>query len=145
MIVFYSLVVMLFGIAARITSWRAGRMERRFVRFATRADELAKELSRRGGNTSHPDPLASARRQYELGRIVQIRDRYAEKYDAWEGRAVTCRKLKLRMLAAKGRVVPYLFGVADVVGVVALLSAGGIVDPSHLRHAFEAARMIVAR
>jgi hypothetical protein len=145
MILFYSLLVTLFGIAARITGWRASRMERRFVRYAAQADQLAKDLSRRGGNNSLPDPLANARRQYELGRLVQIRDRYADRYDVWEGRATRFRKLRLRMLAAKGRLIPYLLGVGDVVGAIALLTAGGIVDPAHLRHAVETARMIVMK
>ena len=145
MILLYALVVLLLGLAAFVTGRRARTMERKFIRAAAQADALAKEMNYRGGNNSSPDPLRIAKRQFELGRLVQARDRLETKYDTWEGRAETCRKLRYRLRNCRGRFLPYVFGVIDVVGVFALATVFGIVDQTQLRQAFEAARTVVSR
>jgi hypothetical protein len=145
MILLYALAVLLLGIAAFVTGRRARTIERKFIRAAAQADVLVKEMSYRGGNNSPADPLRAAKRQFELGRLVQARDRLETKYDTWEGRAEKCRSLRDRLRNCRGRLVPYVFGVIDVVGVFALATVFGIVDQAQLRHAFEAARTVVSR
>ena len=108
-------------------------MERKFVRAAKAADQLAKELSYRGGNGNLPDPLKAAKRQFELGRLVQIRDRLEEKYDVWENRAESCRSRQRALYSCKGRFVPYAFGVVDFLGAFAVLAFTHVVDPDQLR------------
>jgi hypothetical protein len=144
MILLYSLIAMLLSAGVFITGRRARGLERRYMRSALQADQLAKDLGRRGG-CGLPDPFVAARRQYELGRLVQTRDRLEEKYDVWESRATKFRQIRSRWLNAKGRFVPYLLGIGDVVGVIALMTVGGIIDPAHLHTAFQAARIIVMK
>jgi len=145
MILLYALMAMSLSASVFVTGRRSRSLERRYMRSALQADNLAKDLGRRGGNSCLPDPLVTARRHYELGRLVQTRDRLEQKYDAWESRAAKFRYLRSRLLGAKGRLVPYLLGIGDVVGTIALLTAGGIVDPAHLHSAVQAARIIVMK
>jgi hypothetical protein len=145
MILLYALALLVLGCGAFVTGRRARSIERKFVRAAAQADKLAKEMSYRGGTNNLPDQFAAARRQFELGRLVQARDRLEEKYDAWEHRADACRRLSERLRRWKGRTVPYLFGVIDVVAVFALATVVGIVDHEHLRSAFQAARTVVMK
>jgi hypothetical protein len=145
MILLYALAALLLGLSAFVTGRRARALEHKFIRAANQADALAKEMSYRGGNNSAADPLRTARRQFELGRMVQARDRLETKYDTWEARAEKYRKLRDRLRNCRGRFVPYVFGVIDVVAVVALATATHIIDPAYLRNAFDAARMVVSR
>ncbi len=145
MILLYALVVLLLGAGVLVAGRRARSLERKFVRAAQKANEAAKELSYRGGNGNLPDPLKSAKRQFELGRIVQVRDRLEEKYAAWESRAESLRARQRSLRSCQGRFVPYAFGVIDFVGVFALLTLTKVVDPDHLRIAIQSARMLVAK
>ena len=145
MILVYALIVLLLGAAAALTSWRARSIERRYAGAARQADVLAKELNFRGGNCARPDALLTAKRQYELGRLVQVRDRLEEKHDKWEARAGHYRNLKHRLRNCKGRFLPYVLGVVDVVGAFLVLSVFGIVNAEQLRGAVQVARIVVAR
>ena len=145
MILIYALIVLLLGMAVALTGWRARSLERRYARAAREADVLARELSFRGGNSARPDTFLTAKRQYELGRLVQIRDRLEEKHDKWEARAGKCRGLKNRLQSCKGRFLPYVLGAIDVVGAFLVLSVLGIVNADQLRTAVQAARIVVAR
>lgn len=145
MILIYALIVLLLGMTIAFTGWRARALERRYARAARDADVLAKELSFRGGNSPRPDTFQTAKRQYELGRLVQIRDRLEAKHDKWDARAGMYRVLKSRLVNCKGRFLPYVLGAVDVVGAFLALSVFGIVNPDELRHAVQAARIVVMR
>jgi hypothetical protein len=145
MILIYALIVLLFGTAAALTGRRARKLERRYANAARQADMLAKELNFRGGNCVRPDAFQTAKRQYELGRLVQIRDRLEEKHHKWEARASKFRKLKTHLQNCKGRFLPYALGAVDVVGAFLALAVFGIVNAEQLRGAVQAARIVVSR
>jgi hypothetical protein len=145
MILLYGLVIFLLGVGAFITGRRARSLERRYMRVANEADQIAMEMGYRGGNCSVPDQYATAKRQYELGALVHVRDRLEAKFDVWEGRASRFRRMKRRMLECKGRFVPYALGIVDVAGVVALLAVAGIVDPNQLRSVIDTGRKLVLK
>jgi len=145
MILIYAAIVLLLGKCAMLARWRQRSLESKFVKAAEAAGRAAKELSYRGGNSNLPDPLKTAKREFELGRLVQIRDRLEEKYDAWEQRSEKCGKVKRALLGYKGRFAPYVFGVVDLLGVIAVLTLIKVVDPNHLQVALQSARMLVAK
>lgn len=145
MILVYALIVLLLGSTTLLTRWRARSLERRYARAARQADAIAKELTFRGGNSSRPDAFVTAKRQYELGRWVQIRDRLEEKHDAWEARAGKFSTLKNRLQTCQGRFLPYMLGAVDVLGAFLALNVFGVVNPDELRTAVQAARIVVSR
>jgi hypothetical protein len=145
MILLYALIVLVLGAGALVAGRRARSLERKFVRAAQKANEAAKELSYRGGNGNLPDPLKSAKRQLEIGRLVEVRDRLEEKYAAWESRAESLRTRQRALRSCQGRFVPYAIGVVDFLGVFAVLALTKVVDPDHLRIAIQSARMLVAK
>jgi hypothetical protein len=139
------MIVLLLGAGVFLARLRAGSLERKFIRAAETADQLVKGLSYRGGNSNLPDPMLAAKRQFELGRLVQIRDRLEQKYSVWESRLESFRARKQRLRLFQGRVVPYAFGVVDFLGVFAVLAFTHVVDPEHLRIAIQSARMLVSK
>ena len=145
MILLYGFVMATLVLAAWLTGRRARGIERRYVRVAREADQLAKQLSYRGGNCNLPDPFSMARRQYELGRLVQVRDRLEEKHDVWENRAESCRKLRRSWLQRRGRLVPYLLGMVDVSGLTALLAATGLTDATQLRIVIDSVKTLALK
>jgi hypothetical protein len=145
MILLYTLVALLFGMGVWAAGRRARSLERRYIRAAQNAEKLAKEMSFRGGNCSLPDSFAVAKRQFELGRLVQIRDRFEEKFAKWEGRAATCRRWREGLLGRKGRVVPYLLGAVDMIGIALLLAVTGVVDSMQLQKVVDTTRQIVMK
>jgi hypothetical protein len=145
MILLYALIVLALGAGILIAGLRGRLLERRFVRAAQTADQLAKELTFRGGNCNLPDPLKAAKRQFELGRVVQVRDRLEEKYDVWEGRTEALRRRKRSLLSYQGRLLPYALGVIDFLAVFAVLALTKVIDPSHLQIAIQSARMLIAK
>ncbi|MCE9530537.1 MAG: hypothetical protein K8T89_05315 [Planctomycetes bacterium] len=146
MILIYAIFVFLLGACAALARMRQRSLERKFIRAAQTATRTAKELTFRGGNCNEVhDSLKAAKRQFELGRLVQIRDRLEEKNHAWERRSETCGRIKRALLTYKGRFAPYAFGVVDLVGVFALLAMSKIVEPNHLQIALQSARMLVLK
>jgi len=144
MIVLYAIGLALLGLAAFVTGRRARRLEGKYVAAAKDAERLAHDLSFRNGNRNHLDPCVSARKQYELARVVQKRDRLEAKYAAWETRGERVNRLRTRLRTWKGRFTPYAFGAIDAALIVTGLVALGAVqfDP---REVIEKVRAIVAR
>lgn len=145
MILIYALIVLLLGTAVVLTGYRARSLERRYARAAKQADAVAKELTFRGGNCARPDAFVTAKRQYELGRLVQVRDRLEENHDKWEARAGKFRILKTALQNRKGRFLPYALGAVDVVGAFLVLSVLNVINAEQLRNAVQAARIVVSR
>ena len=131
-------VALLTGLAGlrRALAGRAGRLERKCVRAAQTADEAARQLHTKSGNGKPPDQLQFARRQFELGRLVQVRDALSDKYMAAQGRADRAAHRLKRLAAAQGRAVPYLLGLADA-GMVAVAAGKYGVTVAGLKAAVE--------
>jgi hypothetical protein len=121
MILLYTLAVLLLGVAAFLVRYRVRGLERKYYRVATEADRLAKDLPYRQGNTGRPDPYQTARRHYELGRLVQKRDRLEARFDWWQKAAKRLGNYQAAIRAWKGRKLPYTFGVVDVALVMYLI------------------------
>ncbi len=120
MIVLYTTLFLFLSVTLFLVKRRASRLERHYARLATQANELLNKFPIKGKGADG-DPFEAARRQYELGLVVQKRDRTESRYTAWQGLAEKFDGLFKRLRAWKGRTVPYLFGILDVVGLIALL------------------------
>lgn len=126
MVPLYTAFVAALGGLRWLLAGRAARTERKFAQAARAAEQAARLAQTRPGNASAADPLAAAKRQYELGRLVEVRDALEAKYVAWQAAADRTGKLVVRLRDWKGRTVPYLFGVADAAIVLAVMHAAGV-------------------
>jgi hypothetical protein len=80
----------------------------------------------RPGNANHDFALVAAKRQYELGQLVLKRDALETKYLRRQARSDAVDAVLGRTLGWKGRLVPYLLGVADVALVLTALHYLGL-------------------
>jgi hypothetical protein len=131
MIVLYHLVLFVLGTIKLVFAQRAAALERKFARLAKEMTGLVRDPIFKEGNSCKQDPYLVAKRQYLLGSLVQKKDRLEAKYERWALRAekLAWRVTKLR--AWKGRLLPYIVGVLDVVAVRCLadyLSRGELVN-----------------
>jgi hypothetical protein len=134
MILIYAIGVVLLGLASLLTARRARSVEKKYVHIAKAADQLAKELNVREGNSNKiTDTLSLARKNYELGCVVSRRDRLETKYDKWVARTDWFNRLRTRIVNWKGRLVPYMLGVIDVAIVGLGLIAFKVLDVSEMR------------
>lgn len=114
MIFFYTFLLLSLGAVKLLIDRRAARLERKYERTAKDADRLLREPVFRMGNASKPDLCQSAKRYYQLGGVVQRRDRLEAKYAAWQARADRLGAWVTRLRAWKGVKLPYTFGALDV-------------------------------
>jgi hypothetical protein len=121
MILLYTLLLFLLGVATFLIGLRVRRLEKKYYRAATQADQLLRGTSLRPGNGNRLDPYESAKRQYQLGLLVQKRDRLEGKFDAWQKLAKRAGNLAAAVRSWKGRKLPYTFGVLDVSAVLYLI------------------------
>jgi hypothetical protein len=122
MIVLYAIGLALLGVAAFVTARRARNLEGKYVSAAKEAERLAQQLTIKNGNRNQLDACTAARNQYELGRVVQKRDRAETKYTAWAARAEGLVRVRARLHNWKGRTAPYVFGIVDAALVMAGLT-----------------------
>jgi hypothetical protein len=114
MILLYTLLLLLLGVAAFLFQRRVTSLERKYYRVASEADRLLNHVSFRPGNSNRGDLCQSAKRYYQLGVLVQKRDRLEAKYDYWQKLAKRFGNAIARLRAWKGRKLPYTLGVLDV-------------------------------
>jgi hypothetical protein len=114
MILLYTLVVLLLGAARLALVRRVARLERKYSGAALAAEELLREPLRKGGNSAKPDACREAKRQYQLGLLVQKRDRLESKYGAWQELAEKFGRLGAAVQGWKGKTLPYAVGALDV-------------------------------
>jgi hypothetical protein len=145
MILLYTVGFLLLGIGAFITHRRARSLERKYMVAAQQADQLVKQLSFKNGNSNHADLFTNAKRQYELGKLVQVRDKLETKYDSWTSSAEHFRRWRAGLLGWKGRFVPYALGAIDLTMIVAIIVALGGIDPESLRKSIDTVRAVVRR
>lgn len=104
---------------------RAARTEKKYTRAALDAEQLARQMQAKPGTAAAADAFTQAKRQYELGRVVEARDRLETKFVGWQTWAEKVAGVLTRFRGWKGRFVPYLLGVVDVVLVLVLLDRLG--------------------
>jgi hypothetical protein len=114
MIFLYTFLVLALGALKLFIDRRTARLERKYEQTAKDADRLLREPVFRLTNASKPDLCQSAKRYYQLGGVVQRRDRLEAKYAAWQARADRLGAWVNRLRAWKGRKLPYTFGAVDV-------------------------------
>ncbi len=104
---------------------RASRTEKKYTRAALDAEQLARQMQSKPGASSNADTFTQAKRQYELGRVVENRDRLEAKFLSWQTKVETVTKWLARLRGWNGRLVPYLLGVVDVILILVLLDRLG--------------------
>ena len=144
MIVLYAMGLALLGVAAFLAGRRARTLERKYVAAAKAAERLVHDLSMKNGNRSHLDPCVNAKKTYELGVVVQKRDRLETKYAAWESRSENLKMARTLLRSWKGRKAPYLMGAIDAALIVAALVAFGAVQ-FDARELIDKVRAVVSR
>lgn len=126
MVPLYTVFLTALGGLKWVLAGRAARTEKKYTAAALEAEQAARQALTKPGNASQPDVFATAKRQYELGRLVEHRDQLEVRYHGWQGRVDRVGKLATRLRGVKGRLVPYLFGVLDVVIVMVALHYLGL-------------------
>jgi hypothetical protein len=145
MLILYTFVLLLLGVAKFLTSRRVTALERKYGRVAKQADKLLRETGFREGNSGRVDPYQAAKRQYLLGVLAQKRDRLEHKYDAWQARAEKVGAALDKVRGWKGRKLPYTFGVLDVVGALTLIDYLGAGQYTSPRYVIELVSSVLAR
>lgn len=137
MILLYLSLLLVLGLLRLLIAVRVRMLERKYARAAGEAQALMQQPDYRNGNSRHVDPYRSAKQQFLLGSLVQKRDRAEGRYAAWQARSEKLGRVSQRLRGWKGRLVPYLLGVADVALLLGVLSALGAIDPAQLSKVFE--------
>jgi hypothetical protein len=118
MILFYALLLLLLGVARLILRRRVAALERKYMKVARATDQLFKTQASRPGNGGRPDPYAAARQAYLLGRAVERRESVEARYCAWQKLAERFGRFVTAVRGWRGRKLPYLIGVFDVLLVL---------------------------
>jgi hypothetical protein len=132
MIALYTLIVVLLGVVSFLVAWRAKALEKKFSRVSLAAAKLS-TLPLKSG-TGRGDVCQSAKQQFELGRLVHLRDRLEGKYFRWQKLAEKVTRMVKSVRQWKGRKLPYTFGVIDVSALLYLVDRLGLafIDLSQL-------------
>lgn len=138
MIVVYLSLLILLGVARFLVARRAARLEKKFVRVALAAQEVAKQPGYKEGNSSKSDPFKVAKSQFLLGQLVQKRDRVEARYAAWQALSEKLGRVAGGLCGWRGRFVPYLFGAVDAVLLIGLVGLFVPGDPLQIRQLVEA-------
>jgi hypothetical protein len=137
MILMYTSLLFVLGVAKLLIGRRVKSLEKKYARVAKQADALVKQPSYRDGNSNRVDPYATAKRQYLLGLLAQKRDRVEAKYAAWQVFSEKYGRFVGRVQNWKGRKLPYTFGAVDVaclLGAIDYLGFSEIVGVRALVH-----------
>ena len=128
MILLYTALIFVFGVATFLIGRRVKSLEKKYARVAKEADGLSKQSIYKDGNSNRLDPFVMAKRQYMLGLLVQKRDRVEAKYVAWQGLADKCKHYVAKLMSWKGKKLPYTFGAVDVACVLGMIDYLGFQD-----------------
>ncbi len=126
MILLYTLVLFLLVAVKFLTERRARALEQKYARAALAAEKLVREPAYRAGNGNRADPYEAAKRQFQLGALLQKSDRLETKCMTWQRRADKLGKAAEAVRGWKGRKLPYTFGVLDVSALLALADYLGV-------------------
>jgi hypothetical protein len=147
MILLYTFVIVLLVTAKFIIDRRVTRLERKYAQTAKAADQLLHEsappevaraelltvagiaVSRRTHLKDAPSKLdlaESAKRHYQLGLLVQKRDRLEDKHDYWQHVSERFGRFVTRVREWKGKKLPYTMGVIDVSSLMYVIDRYGL-------------------
>jgi hypothetical protein len=135
MLLLYTLLLLVFGVAKFLVARRVASLEKRFSRVARQTDKLVRETPFRDGNSARADPFQVAKRQYQLGLLAQKRERLEEKHASWQRFAKKFGNFVDGVRNWKGKKLPYTFGVLDVMlvlGLIDYLALGEYARPTYL-------------
>ena len=125
MIFLYTLLLLLLGVARFLVVRRARKLERKFTQTALAADKLARDPLK-PGNGNKWELCQAAKRQLQLGVIVQKRDRLESKHHFWEALGDRFTRWKNVVHNWKGKKLPYTLGVLDVSFLLYLVDYFGV-------------------
>ena len=145
MLLLYTAVLLLVGVAHFLVKRRVAALEKKYSRVVKEADDLLRQAGHRDGNSNRQDPYQSAKRQFQLAMLAQRRDRMEAGYSRWHRRAERLSKFRHRLRSWKGRKLPYTFGVLDVVGALSLIDALGAGQYLNVRHLLETVTSLFSR
>jgi hypothetical protein len=114
MILLYSALVFVLGVAKFLIGRCVKSLEKKYARVAKEAETVVKQQAFKEGNSSRMDPYVVAKRQYLLGLLAQKRDRVEAKYAAWQIFSEKFGRFVANVQSWKGRKLPYTFGALDV-------------------------------
>ena len=134
MILLYTGLLLLLGVAKFLVGRRAARLQTRYARLAQEVSKLASEPLYKEGNSRRPDMYQTARNQYQLGQLILRKDRLEDRYCRWLGRSERLAKWYTAVRHWKGRKLPYTFGVLDVAGALALIDYLGVGQVVNVRN-----------
>jgi hypothetical protein len=134
MILIYTGLVLILAVAGFLIQRRVSNLERKFGRVARAVQQVALEPAYKVG--TRLDPCQIAKRQYQLGQLVQKRDRVEQKYHAWQAFADRFGAATARVKAWKGKKLPYTFGVVDVSCLLYTIDTLGFGRHINLTHAW---------
>ena len=126
MVVLYLALLLVLGIVQILLRWRVSHLEKRYVRVASEADALLKQVALRPGNSHRVDPLTSARQQFDLAVVATKRARVEDRYSAWQSFTDRFAHFRRGLVGFQGKALPYVGGVLDVAFVVVLLDWLGV-------------------
>jgi hypothetical protein len=121
MIVLYTLLLLLLGLARFLIGRRTASLERKYVKAATAAADLLNQPLSKSSYSGKPDPYLTAKRQYQLGILAQRRDALEAKHDAWQHFHERVSRIVAAVRGWRGKKLPYTFGVLDVFLLLTLL------------------------
>jgi hypothetical protein len=142
MILLYTLLVAVLGVAVWLVRRRVAALERTYVRAAQAADAALKEATTKPGNSGKADVYLAAKHQYQLGRLVQRREEVEQRYVAWQQFADRFGHTLARVRGWKGRKLPYSFGMLDVAGLLYVVDYLGVGQYVSVRRLIELAQIV---
>jgi hypothetical protein len=136
MILLYTLLLFVLGSIKLVVGRRAARLGRNYSVLVEAVQKRLRELNTRPGN-GKADVCQTARAQYELGLLVQKRDRVEAKHFAWQHWADRLGRWLHAVGAWKGQKLPYTLGAVDVWLVLTLIDHAGVGDFVSARRLFD--------
>jgi hypothetical protein len=133
MILLYSSLILVLGLAKFLIDRRVASLEKKYIRVAKDADALVKQSTFRDGNNSRIDPYVTAKRQYQIGVLAQKRDRVEAKYTAWQKTAERFGRCVANLRSWKGKTLPYTFGAVDVIVILGVIDYLGFAQHVSVR------------
>ena len=133
MILIYTVVVLILAIASWLFQRRVARLERKFSRVAKQTHQVALEPAFKPG--TRLDACQIAKRQYQLGQLVQKRDALEARHATWQARADRLTGWSAAVRNWRGRKLPYTAGVIDVWMLLCLLDYLGAGEYVNAREA----------
>lgn len=137
MIFLYTFLLIFLGAIKMLIDRRVARLEKRHTKTMKEVDHLLKEAQVKDNNSGKIDPCRTAKRQVQLGTLVQQRDRLELKYDWWLELSDKFGRWVTRLRAWKGRKLPYTMGVLDVSCLLYAIDQLGVGEYVNARHVYD--------